>query len=111
MLPPTGWNGPGWISGKTILKWFLLDSVWNLICDVITEDFLELGSIIASISVGSFVDIAERYACKSLCVLWTQGRPALSVHSDQIVEVAKNKYVISVQFNPLHDPENNFTKI
>ena len=33
------------------------------------DDFLELGSIIASISVGSFVDIAERYACKSLCVL------------------------------------------
>ncbi len=27
------------------------------------------------------------------------------------VEVAKNKYVMSVQFNPLHDPENNFTKI
>jgi len=27
------------------------------------------------------------------------------------VEVAKNKYVMSVQFDPLHDPENNFTKI
>ena len=27
------------------------------------------------------------------------------------VEVAKNKYVMCVQFNPLHDPENNFTKI
>ena len=27
------------------------------------------------------------------------------------VEVAKNKYVMSVQFNPLHDPENIFTKI
>jgi len=33
----------------------------------------------------------DRYACKSLCVLWTQGRPALSVQSDQMVEVAKNK--------------------
>ena len=27
------------------------------------------------------------------------------------VEVAKNKYVMSVQFNPLHDPKNSFTKI
>ena len=26
------------------------------------------------------------------------------------VEVAKKKYVMSVQFNPLHDPQNNFTK-
>ena len=27
------------------------------------------------------------------------------------VEVAKNKYDMSVQFKPLHDPNNNFTKI
>ena len=27
------------------------------------------------------------------------------------VEVAKNKYEISVISKPLHDPENNFTKI
>jgi len=26
------------------------------------------------------------------------------------VEVAKNKYEISVIYKPLHDPENNFTK-
>ena len=27
------------------------------------------------------------------------------------VEVAKNKYEISIISKPLHDPENNFTKI
>ena len=32
------------------------------------------------------------------------------LNNQLFVEVAKKKYVMYVQFNPLHDPQNNFTK-
>ena len=79
LLPPIGWNGPGWISGRTILKSLSLSVDWNFNWDVDTVDSVELFSIISSNGAGSFLDIDVTYAWINSCVLFNPGRPALSV--------------------------------
>ena len=56
LLPPIGWNGPGCISGSTILKSSSLSDDWNLNWDVDTVDSVD---IVAAGSTGSEETVIE----------------------------------------------------
>ena len=89
LLPPTGWNGPGWISGKTIVNSESPLDGDNLICAVVTLVSLERCSISSSASAKSLPWDA-RYAWIVLCVLSIPGLPALSVTNDHTLAIIKN---------------------
>ena len=67
LLPPIGWKGPGWTSGRTSLHSFfcVLKTIWN----VETVNSSERASMMVSICTGSFLVDAATYAWSILWVL------------------------------------------